>query len=519
MFHGVTTLMQRSIREAATRRRHHLMRLGTALFLLVLLVSAHVSTRAAGAPGLYYFSLVTTLDLVLIVLAATGLFAPCIVEEREQGVLPLLLLAGVDPLSIILGKSGGRLFVCLSLLAVQIPFGVLAAALGGLLVKQIVVAYAILVAFLLLAAAWGTAMSAVASRPTTASLLTAGGLLLLLTSSQILTTSARGFVMAGWLKPGSSAQGWLSQTAQRLHAQNPYVVLRQVLQGPDSSADWPTAVLLYLVLAAALWLGSWAILRKDVYGMGWRGGRRARPPAAVSDAARCIERAAKAIWRFPVAWKEFHQLGGWPLVTIKSLVYVLLFVAFRWEMSFLDPRTRGGLDYWKLMFTLISGLLVWEWLLYASRLFGDEFRTGGWDLTSALPMSLPRLAAEKLLGCLCLSTPTLLAWAFAARNVTVRWAQLLADPECLALIFAGVVFWHLVLASSLFVRNGSLVLSVAVVTLAGVLLFPFLAAAASAFSVSGTRFESMSAVLYCGISLTALLQFCIWTRLRQLAER
>lgn len=516
MFHGVTTLLRRAIREAALRRRHHLMRLATALFLLALLVSAHVSSPSRGAPGLYYFFLVTALNVVLILLAAVGLFAPCIVEEREQGTLPLLLLAGVDPLSIILGKSGGRLFVCLSLLAVQIPFGVLAAALGGLLAEQALVTYVVLASFLLLAAAWGTAMSVMASRPATASLLTAGGLLLFLASSVILTACISGFTAAGWMESGSLVHAWLDGTARWLHAANPWVVLEQVLRMPGSPSLWQMPVAVYVGAAAVLGLCAWVVLRKDVYGVGWRASRRARTGSGKSDPARCIEQATRRIWTLPIAWKEFRLLGGWRSVTIKTVVYVLLYAGLRWEMQFFWHQTRGGLDYWELMFALTSGLLALEALLHATRLFGDEFRTGGWNVTSMLPVTLPRLTAEKALGCLCFSIPTLLAWAVAARHVMFQWSRLFVEPAWLALLFAIVIFWHLVLAASLFVRNGSLVLSAAVVALAGALLFPVLAAAASTFSVGGTKFGSFSAVLYCGISLTALLQFCIWSRLRQL---
>ncbi|RMG37160.1 MAG: hypothetical protein D6725_09425 [Planctomycetota bacterium] len=518
VFHGVTALLHRAVREAALKRRHHLLRLATAFFLLVLLVTAHSRSSTWGAPGLYYFARVSTLNVVLVTLAGIGLFAPCIVEEREQGTLPLLLLAGIDPLGVILGKAGGRLFVGLTLLAVQIPFGALAVALGGLLLDQALAAYAVLAAYLLLAAAWGTAVSAMTARSATASLLTAVGLIVFLGSPWLLMTSASGFVGVGWVSSGSAFVKAMHGAAEWLEGRNVVLVLQHILNASAAASGWRQTAGSYVFTAAVLLGISWWLLRKDVYGEGWLWRKDRASRTRSREVSAMVNKAVDAMWVSPVMWKEFRVLGGgWKVFVTKCVLYPLLFAGFHWEMQTYRSLTRGFHDYWELMFLIFSAMVALEWLFYAARLFGDELGSGGWSVTSTLPMSLGRVAFEKLLGCLWAGTPTLVAVAVAGSQISTEWKRLVTDANRLSVLFAVLLFWHLVVLTSLYVRRGSLVLSTAIVVLAGTLLFPLLLSAATTFAAYGGDVEPVAAVLYCGISLTVLLQFCIWTRLRYLA--
>ena len=139
-----------------------------------------------GAPGLFFFSNILWLTLVLIVLAAVSVLSTAITEEKEEGTLGLLLLAGVSPLAVLLGKSMTRQFSIVLLLVVQFPFALLAIVLGGVTLNQIVSGYIALAAFLALVANLGLLSSVFCRRSGTAGMLTLLGLVVVLGGGWVL---------------------------------------------------------------------------------------------------------------------------------------------------------------------------------------------------------------------------------------------------------------------------------------------------------------------------------------------
>ena len=81
-----------------------------------------------------------------------GFFATAITEEKEEGTLGLLKMAGISRVSILLGKSTSRLITAILLFLVQLPFTLLAITLGGVTLGQIFAAYWALLAYMLLVA-------------------------------------------------------------------------------------------------------------------------------------------------------------------------------------------------------------------------------------------------------------------------------------------------------------------------------------------------------------------------------
>jgi hypothetical protein len=64
------------------------------------------------APGLQFFRGLTYWNLVFTSLVAIGFFSLSITAERERGedTLGLMLMAGISPQGILLGRSGGRMW-------------------------------------------------------------------------------------------------------------------------------------------------------------------------------------------------------------------------------------------------------------------------------------------------------------------------------------------------------------------------------------------------------------------------
>jgi len=104
MFAGTLAMLHRALRLDSRLLRTHLFRVSFAGLMYISLIYAWASSSLVGAPGLRLFETMTYLNLVLISLAGISFFATAITEEKEEDTLGLLMLAGINPLGILLGK-------------------------------------------------------------------------------------------------------------------------------------------------------------------------------------------------------------------------------------------------------------------------------------------------------------------------------------------------------------------------------------------------------------------------------
>ena len=66
MFHGVATLMARSLRLEARLLRTHLFRLVFVFFIYMMMSAAQIQSLMRGAPGLWFFTSVLVLNLIFV---------------------------------------------------------------------------------------------------------------------------------------------------------------------------------------------------------------------------------------------------------------------------------------------------------------------------------------------------------------------------------------------------------------------------------------------------------------------
>lgn len=99
--------------------------------LLALLAFLTRSVVVLSAPGGSLVDLICGFDQLALFGAGIFLYPVVIAEEREQRTLPLLRLAGFNGLSFLVGQSLSALVHTLLMLLVQLPFLMLAVALGG----------------------------------------------------------------------------------------------------------------------------------------------------------------------------------------------------------------------------------------------------------------------------------------------------------------------------------------------------------------------------------------------------
>jgi ABC-type transport system involved in multi-copper enzyme maturation permease subunit len=163
MFHGVLALVGRSLRVDSRSLQSHLARFGLIVAIYVALGVAQWNSTSFGAPGLRFFYGIGYLNLTFMTLLGLSFFSTSISEEKEEDTLGLMLMAGISPLGILIGKSGGRLAQALLLIAVQYPFTLLAVTMGGVTQAQVSAVYLGMTAYLVLLAGFGLLCSTIGS--------------------------------------------------------------------------------------------------------------------------------------------------------------------------------------------------------------------------------------------------------------------------------------------------------------------------------------------------------------------
>lgn len=463
MFHGVATLMARSLRMEANWLRAHLFRLVFAFFIYFMMLIAQVKSFTIGAPGLDFFGQMLVLNAMFITLGGIGFFATAITEEKEESTIGLLMMAGISPVGLLLGKSTSRMFQALLLLAVQFPFTLLSITLGGVMMNQVLAAYASLLAYIVLLANVALLASVISQRSGTAMALT----LLFLIAYSVLPPLAPG--INSWLV----SEGVLSGNGQEWFA--------WVLSGLEKGSVWrllfftiPTTgfaepiigvqVISNLCAALICFLLSWLLFTRFAL---------VEDAPAVSRgllfrrSGRIRWLAASRAWSNPFLWKEYYFLaGGGGLLVIKFLCYgLLLLVLFLIQvwMQKSDPYVDPYADVPPVHLGIMIGALIVEASIYASRVFHDEIRGQTMVSLLTLPRSISEISYSKVLGCSLGLVPALLwvlidAFVFMPKGVD-SVMEVITAPQFWVMSLITMVFLHLVVLLSLFVKWGALPLA------------------------------------------------------------
>ena len=541
---STTAMFHRAMRTDAQRMSPHLFRMLFAGLILGSLVIAHIRSLSLGAPGLFFFSNILWLNFALIVLAAVSFLATAITEEKEEGTLGLLMLAGVSPLAMLLGKSASRQFSTALLLVVQFPFALMAIVLGGVTFTQIVAGYVALAAFLVLAANIALLASVICRGSGHA-----GGVTFLvlglvlgrqLVLRLVLVTVA--YVQVHLFGPEeggpSSVDNWLRRTdwvgdvvsraVMREWADafdSLSIVTRLQTIGSSGFAESVISgqVLADLGAAASLFGLAWFVFipatRTALTGVPPRG------PVATKSVRRRQKRlrlprrlAAGRTWRMAIAWKEFHfTTGGLVYFVLKILGYGVFIGCSEWILYESSSEHWLGISVVPLTLFLLLAMSV-EAAVFASRVFHDERKYHTLGVTLGFPVPIWRIVVEKLVGCALGLSPValwLLAGFLVDRSVLVRLAGAY-EAWIAGLVY--LVFVHLVMLLSLYVRWGALPLALALMVVVGGCGVPLLWVPTVAVgSATGTEVAMALPTIYaCGIAVAVLLGLIV-LRLKSLA--
>lgn len=519
MFQGALTLLTRALREDATRRRAHAFRLAGVVLILVFLIVSHVLSGGVSAPGRRFFELISWLNLALIVLAGASYFATAITEEKEQGTLGLLQLAGVSSLGLLLGKSTSRLISVLLVFFGQLPFALLAITLGGVTARQIIAVDIALAAFLVMVANLGLLSSVLMRRSGSACAWVLLVLLLLLVGVHLGENGLATLVSAKYLTRESSLVRTASAVLEALDEVSIVTRVEEVLQtGFEGELIGPQAAV-HLMVGGAAFLLSWLTFNRftryaDVAApsRGWLPRRRTRWNVLVGRP-----------WKWALAWKDYHFIaGGHALALVKLAVYPLLLVQMWRYQSPLHAVT--GLYFPELSRYTLLVIIAGEACLSASRMFHEELKWGTLPSIAVLPRSIFHIAYVKAAGCLMGLAPAVIvllavillvpAPAATARHVAIT------EPGLWMLGMHLLVLLHLTALYSLVVKWGALALAVGTLLIIDALLsLPFSLLLSGLSASYGNDSVAIGPIIYIGCAASAALQVAIAMQLRAAAAR
>lgn len=472
-------LLNRTLQSEARNWTTHLVRAAVALVVLLALwrSSTTGSLDAHESAGRQFFSSIIWWNAILLTLYGCYFFGSAITEEKEASTLPMLRMTDLSAASILLGKSSARMFSVLLLLALQIPFAMLAVTLGGVSTLQIYAAYAALLAHFVFLANLALLASTLSYTVRGAAMMTSSVLVLMLLLPGLWETYKL-------THPGLSLE-WADSLAEEILQQSVYTQLNGILQvgfdGEVVSKQVIGNLLLGLVLFLTSWVGfdRWTARIKAPAASGWRRmgvwlSKRfgKRPTSNPRDASG--DRPARAgrqteVWTFsPLAWKEFRANGGRTTFWMKTLGYSALFIGLpvAFELDF--DQARG--------FVASIGGMIWllEASLVADRLLANEIKQQTLPLLCMLPQGRASWCAGKVLGGLVALLPITVWWggALLLGLGELRWEYMDAEDfvlgctivAMLATLFAA--YLHLVSYLSLVTRF-AIPIAVAIVWMGG----------------------------------------------------
>ena len=461
MFAGTLAMLHRAIRLDARLKRTHIFRVSFAALMYLSLLYAWVSSSMVGAPGLRLFSTMTYLNLVLISLAGISFFATAITEEKEEDTLGLLMLAGINPLGILLGKSTSRLLGAILLLLVQLPFTLLAITLGGVTLDQVVSAYCSLTAYMVLLANVGLLCSVAYRRGGTASIVTLLFILGYLGAAHVIKAVQFGFLHGGLIADRGDVNRYFDRAADWCRDASVFHRVQTIMQTGYAESPIGFQVLVSLGGALAFFVVAWVGFHRFT-----RGSQTTERPRA-DLLARFIGLGRSRRSRpgsHAVAWKEFHFVaGGLPIQLAKFAIYGAVTALVFWaaDRYYNFPLSRAGQQ---VVWAMLAAVVV-ESSLYASVMFHDEWRDKTLPLLTMLPIKPSSILTSKFVGC----APALIPAAFWLLVGCAIWPD---GPQeiinCLILpsrwFFALVLLLFLTLTVffSMVVRWGGLPLALAV---------------------------------------------------------
>ncbi|MEK6257498.1 MAG: hypothetical protein AABP62_02665 [Planctomycetota bacterium] len=450
MFAGVLALLERSLRIDARSWQTHVTRLGLMVGIYVSLSFAFALASRFGAPGLRFFSANVYLNVIFLTLLGVGFFSTAITEEKEEDTLGLMLMAGISPLGLLIGKLGGRLFQALLLIIVQYPFTLLAITLGGVSSAQVQAAYVSLTCYMLLLAGGGLLCSTLAPRSRTAGTWMVVALFvygLVPYFCQTLRNNIARF--------SSAPASWFETLLEAVASFSLFLRIGDIITTGFGESPWSWQAVSNLMLGVICFGLSWCCF-----------GFATREPATEAAARGGLSRSQKGLarsfspgraWENPFVWKDFHFVaGGLSRRLLRILFYPALF-GFSLGLSVL--WSRSGDNVVEIYQFLVLLAVLWELSILAAQSIHDEVRGQTIASLVMLPHSVRYVFYSKLLGAVAGMYPGLVCF-LVANVIGFKHVVDFFQVDGLAVLAILLLVPHFSAAYALFVRWGAVSLAI-----------------------------------------------------------
>ena len=519
-------LFERSLRVETRSALMCWSRAGLLGIILLILFPIQAMGRLGfySAPGLRFLEQMVWVNFIFITLAGLSYFASAITEEKEETMLGLLRMTGLNGVAILLGKSTSRLIGALLLLVAQIPFILLAVTLGGVGLLQIEAAYGTLLAYVFLVCNLALLFSVLFRNTTTAAGVTLGVLLFFLLAhywaAYLLGTTASPMVNLqkdAWFSANNLIDLWRQAT--------PSSRLGEIFQTGFTGPAIGFQVASNLVLGVLLFLLSWASFD-----------RFTREEKESAPSRRWLSRSTTRQSRIPpglvgsraITWKDFNFISGgrfglmWKFAIVAGLmVFCNVFALETGSIPDSMREFEGTLLFW--ISILATALFL---ALDAGRVFREEIRWKTLSSLITLPISVPELAYRKVAGTLAGTLPllagvlpgALLAPKFASDFFNGLFEDSTSFEVFVVVILQFILFLHLTAFLSLVIKRGALPLAIAIQYLGGSFFTTFLGVVFMAASRSGPDVMFVLMGLFCAV-MTVVLHVAIGHRLSTVAAQ
>lgn len=284
--------------------------------------------------GVLVFQIVVPLELVVTMFLAAVSSASNVTQEKDRRTLVLLLLTRLTNVQVVLGKLASSLLNNFNLILSALPMLLLIAMLGGVSLKQVYMATALIA----VSTMWCGALA---------------NLIAFWREKTFQTLAITLLMIAGWMAFCEViASGTIPQIApQWAEVLSPLRAVLDLCQ-PITLPTWldayggTVAVHCYFGLAVCLVCSAIAVVQLRV----WNPSQQVRPQAAEPDedysadrsqlderAATWKARAPRPMWNNPVLWREVRTWAYGRKLLIIRLAYVALFLvavaALYWSVS------------------------------------------------------------------------------------------------------------------------------------------------------------------------------------------
>jgi hypothetical protein len=460
-------LFGRSVREDTRLKMTYVARIGLIVVILLFLLTVQGSFGWGNAPGLRFFGTVVFINFGFIVLAGFSHFASAVTEEKEEMTLGLLRMTNLNALSILLGKSTSRMVNALLLLAVQLPFTLLAISLGGVAVRQVFAAYCTLAAFIVFLANLALFASVVCRRTTGAAVLTGVTLFVFFAVVPFFRWIVSLPTALGLVKEPSLFMIGIDRLADAVAVASPSGRLTQILG--TGFTDNPCGVQVWsnLALGAGFFLLAWAVF--DVFCSEQQEAGQPRSLLA-RRTSRLRRLGAGRVWQRALAWKDFYFLTGgkgWMLVKLVAYAVPGLLIYFS-ETHFRPTYAYNWQQLGYGVFWIAFIIACVELAFICASFLRHERQWKTLSSLAMLPQGLRRITWQKFLGCL----PSLIpAFLYMGLGFVLFRRDFISsnfdwDSTGTVVLFymamQFLLFLHLTILLSLYLRRGALPAAIAI---------------------------------------------------------